>query len=947
VSAPEDTLDRIRLALADRYEILGEIGRGGMSVVFKAHDVRRESPVAVKTLRPELAARLGHDRFLREIQIESKLQHPNITPVYDWGEVEGVPYFVMPFVEGESLRQKLNREGALPVDEAVAIAHEVAGALDYAHRRGFVHRDIKPGNILLTSGHAVVTDFGIARAISEAGQAGKLTRTGESVGTPEYMSPEQLGGGGPLDGRSDVYSLACVMYEMLAGEPPFSGPSFAAIASKHLAAQPPQPSVIRSTLPGGLDGVIVSALAKVPADRPRTAVEFTEAVRAALISKEPSPPAPGRRRPRVVPLVLVGVLAVAGYLFSRLIGSEQPDLDDETVVVFPLVERGSRPAALETGHDIAIVLEAALVHADPLRFVDGWLWLDEAGRRDVTTVTAGEALRLARDRLAGWYIDGALISTLDSTTVMLWLHSSEDGRVVSEHSASGPRDAPAHQIALQSIRRLLPEIVDPGREIDLAPLMERQPGAVALWIQAQRQYRRSNFQSALDLYHRAIETDSSLVLAAVKGAQAASWTVQLGEAAQLIDVALKRKDLLPERYARFAEGLRAYLAGDSDAAVALLGEAVTADPGWAEAHMALAEVYYHLLPSPMETDSVAQTFGEPFFERALAVDPEFTPPLYHLAQMAIGRGDVVRANRLLQRYEQSDPERALIDELKLMLECVEDGPDATLLNQATGANPDVVLRAANMLAAKLSRPPCAEAAYRAILTTESVPRAQRWNAFVGMQGLLIAHGRDRDAMVLLDSAVNAGELGAHLVSLLEAGLSPEVEARGARAQVVAVRAFGERYEGAVDHFTRFALARWHARGGDLEVAESLATSLAEPTWMARALAARIALARRDTTEATARYRQLTADGRGLQWDLARSLGAERVQLAELLLAAGEFQAAHDVAARLDHPMIVSFLPYIPSSLAIRRDAMAAVRRQDLVSEYSQRLSLLGTEFTIR
>ncbi|MHC4769618.1 MAG: serine/threonine-protein kinase, partial [Planctomycetota bacterium] len=235
-----DTLEHLKAALADRYAIEREIGSGGMAVVYLARDLRLDRAVALKVLRPELAASLGVERFIREIEIAGKLNHPNILPLYDSGEADGLLYYAMPYVEGESLRDLLAREQQLPLDEALRITREVADALSHAHAYGVIHRDIKPENIMFQAGHAVVSDFGIARAVTEAGGE-KLTQTGVAVGTPAYMSPEQAAGVGTIDARSDVYALGCLLYEMLAGEAPFTGPTAQAIMARH--AMDPVPSL--------------------------------------------------------------------------------------------------------------------------------------------------------------------------------------------------------------------------------------------------------------------------------------------------------------------------------------------------------------------------------------------------------------------------------------------------------------------------------------------------------------------------------------------------------------------------------------------------------------------------------------------------------------------------------------------------------------------------------
>jgi eukaryotic-like serine/threonine-protein kinase len=262
--------------LAGRYTIERELGRGGTATVYLADDSKHRRSVAVKILRPEIAATVGPERFLREIEIAARLTHPHILPLHDSGETGDFLYYVMPFVSGESLRDRMRREGKLPVEDAIRITCEVADALAYAHAQGFVHRDIKPGNILLESNHAVVADFGIARALSQAGGV-DLTTSGLAIGTPLYMSPEQVAGGS-VDGRSDVYSLGCVLYEMLAGEPPFTGPNPSAVAAQQLADPPPTLSRSNSSVPPHVSSAVRTALAKRPEERFPDATQFARAL---------------------------------------------------------------------------------------------------------------------------------------------------------------------------------------------------------------------------------------------------------------------------------------------------------------------------------------------------------------------------------------------------------------------------------------------------------------------------------------------------------------------------------------------------------------------------------------------------------------------------------------------------------------------------------------------
>jgi len=269
--------ERLAVAVEGRYEILDELGRGGMSMVFEARDVRHDRTVAVKVLLPELAASVGAQRFLREIEIAAGLVHPHILPLYDSGDAGGLLYHVTPCVEGETLRDRLKRERYLSIEEAVRITAEVADALDFAHSHDVIHRDIKPENVLLSSRHALITDFGIARAITLGGGE-RLTETGMAVGTPAYMSPEQARGEAVLDGRTDIYSLACLTYEMLAGEAPLAGRSPQITMARRQSESPTSLTLLRETVPEVLDAVVLKALARLPADRYATAGQYGDAV---------------------------------------------------------------------------------------------------------------------------------------------------------------------------------------------------------------------------------------------------------------------------------------------------------------------------------------------------------------------------------------------------------------------------------------------------------------------------------------------------------------------------------------------------------------------------------------------------------------------------------------------------------------------------------------------
>ncbi len=316
------SLERLTASLADRYRIERELGAGGMATVYLADDLRHERKVALKVLRPELAAVIGAERFLKEIKVTANLQHPHILGLIDSGQVDGLLWYAMPFVEGESLRDLLQREKQLPIPEAVRISTEVAGALHYAHRHGVIHRDIKPENILLHDGSALVADFGIALAASTAGT--RMTETGMSLGTPHYMSPEQAMGEREITARSDVYALGCISYEMLTGDPPFTGSTAQAIVAKVLTERPHSPRSRRQTIPPHVEAAVLTALEKLPADRFATAAEFSAALAdrsyttTAMVAQAGGSPEGNRWRlvaaAMALGLVVMAVAAVAGWM---------------------------------------------------------------------------------------------------------------------------------------------------------------------------------------------------------------------------------------------------------------------------------------------------------------------------------------------------------------------------------------------------------------------------------------------------------------------------------------------------------------------------------------------------------------------------------------------------------------------------------------------------------
>jgi serine/threonine protein kinase/tetratricopeptide (TPR) repeat protein len=436
-------------ALEGRYVIEREIGNGGTAVVFRARDLRHDRLVAIKVLRPELARSLGTERFLREIRIAASLTHPHILPVHDsGGAAADVLYYVMPYVEGESLRSRLIREGALPMDDALRIARETADALAYAHSRGVVHRDIKPGNILLIGGHAVVADFGIATATGIGMDDETLTSPGLIIGTPAYMSPEQARGELVVDGRSDLYSLGCVLYEMLTGEPPFTGPSAHAVLARHSQDIPEPVRSRRASVPVEVEVAVDRLLEKLPADRYSTAAQFVAALPADSTEQT------GPRRRAAVSLRWSGIAAVLALIAVVVVARQPPKaaLDDSLYVVLPFRHRGETPAPLLKGDQCESLLHDALSRWRDVSVVDP-LWVSDArARTGDRPLTLETGLAMARVRGAGAMVTGEVWQVGDSVYVRGVLYDvGDNGQAVRQHTV---RIAPDLSDANKQFREL-------------------------------------------------------------------------------------------------------------------------------------------------------------------------------------------------------------------------------------------------------------------------------------------------------------------------------------------------------------------------------------------------------------------------------------------------------------------------------------------------------------
>jgi len=585
-----DLPTRLRTALADRYTLERELGRGGMATVYLAFDPKHRRRVAIKVLKPEVAAALGPERFLREIEIAAGLTHPHILPLHDSGEADGFVYYVMPFVEGETLRDRLEREPQLPSEEALAITREVAEALGHAHAHGVVHRDIKPENILFEGGHAVVSDFGIARAIT-ASAGGKLTETGIAIGTPGYMSPEQATGSERVDGRSDLYSLACVLYEMLAGEPPFTGPSAESVARQHVAAPAPHVSAMRPAVPPAVDQAIARALSKTPADRFATAAEFVEALAAPAQRVRET----GRRTSRLAVgagLAATLVAAAAGLLvLSRPHGTPAvAGSTDQSIAVLPFVNVSGAPQEEYLSDGISEELINALSKLPQLQVVARPSSFAFKGKNeDVRQI--GQALQVAT------VLGGSVRRAANRLRVTAQLTDARNGYNLWSETYDremGDVFAVEDEISHAIMRALQVHLVS-GDSLTLSRRPTRDVEAYELYLKGRYFYNEGGFapvQQALAYFQQALAHDSNYALAYAGLAdayQSLTASTYLGpregmaKARAAVLKALALEPTLADAHASLGDQLCVY-DWDASAAERELRRAIELNPSLANAH---------------------------------------------------------------------------------------------------------------------------------------------------------------------------------------------------------------------------------------------------------------------------------------------------------------------------------------------------------------------------
>ncbi|HEV7594141.1 MAG TPA: serine/threonine-protein kinase [Gemmatimonadaceae bacterium] len=931
----------------NRFEVGPDIGQGGMATVYRARDVVTGTTVAVKVMRDDIVPYAARARFAREIALTGAMRHAGILQVIAVGEVNGRPYYVMPYVEGRSLRERLADGHALAIGEAVQIAAKIGEALAYAHERSVIHRDIKPANILLNGDQPMLADFGIARAV-DALTADRLTESGVALGTAHYMSPEQASGD-KVDGRSDIYSLACVLYEMLVGMPPFGGATIQQVLARHATSPVPGLREVRGTIPIALEQVVLCALEKVPADRFASAEAFVTALRKAETATAGQRYARARRRPRRA-VLLVGALGVAAAAALVAIRTRAPPLDPNRVLVLPFFARGAEGVEGSVGEDAATIIGAAIDGVGSLRWVDGWRLLDANQRRDVGTLSAGATSALARRVNAGYVLGGRIVDRQDTVDVVVNLLDVAGDTVIASGKASASRGE-AWRAALRAVNGVLPRLMR-TRAVDAgAGWQDRSPKAVAAYLQGEAAYRRLQMPLALTRFREAIGYDSLLTLAALRGAQAATWSHLPREAGELARLALRHS--LSARDAHFARGLVAYVDGSADSSARELRRAIDVDSTMDIAWMQLGETYTHLLPRAGPLDSLTG-FA---LEHAYVLDSTGGPSVYHLAERRARAGDAAGTAALLAVVRVGNPDTLLLRQIELMQRCAASGQRPVDWSADARARPLPLVLAATKLAAGGGRLACAADAFGATLSLDTAATAaadgRRFAALIGLVGVRHAQGQPAKATAEIGRFVARWGAGNSLLvrqALVDPGLSAAARAV-ARADSARL---GADFSRSPFSNRLWLLGVWAARDGRLDAAAGAARELsrrADSTHnprdrrYAESVLAHAAIAAHDTARAFALLTPLVGASipdDELQWDESASMADERLLLAQLLFSRGDAKGALDVASVFDSTQPAVFLLYLTPSLELRIRAAQALGDDRLASRFRARLASMQT-----
>ncbi len=639
-----DQLAQLREALQDTYAVERPIGAGGMATVYLARDLKHGREVAIKVLRPELSASVGTDRFLREIEMAARLQHPHILAVYDSGAADGLLYYVMPFVEGESLRGRLDRDGKLPVEETIRLAREVASALDYAHSHGVVHRDIKPENILLFGGHAVVADFGVARAVDTGGP--QLTGMGMAIGTPSYMSPEQATAEAEVDGRSDQYSLACVIYEMLTAERAFGGPTVQSVFTKSISGPRPRVRKLRPDVPEDTDATLVRALDQDPAKRFPTATAFADALET---GRSGAYEAAARGSRRWMGVAAVAVLLLAAFVAWTALRGRPPVVEAaQRIAVLPFRASGADVELL--GEGLVDLLSTNLDGVGGIEAVEPRTVLQRWKERG-SSAALDDALAVAGDVDAGAVLLGSVIQTGQSVRLAADLYA-RDGSKLGHAQVDGPADSVLSLVDGLSLA-LMREVWrsnEPLPSLRVASMTTSSPAAMRDYLRGEQFYRRSEWDSAAAAYRDAVSDDSTFALAHYRLATTYGWigNFNAAEAEAAGEAAVRWSSRLPENDQTIIRAYRAFQRGEV-AASDTMRRYTAAHPDDVDGWYLLGESQFHRRSvQPMSAEALRAPF-----ERVIALDSSLAPAVIHPLDLALSHNDRATYQRLMPVLERS------------------------------------------------------------------------------------------------------------------------------------------------------------------------------------------------------------------------------------------------------------------------------------------------------
>jgi eukaryotic-like serine/threonine-protein kinase len=655
---------QLQEALGPGYRIERELGGGGMSRVFVAEDLSLAREVVVKVLASELSAGVSSERFRREIQVAAKLQHPHIVPLFSAGQRGELLYFTMPYVEGQSLRAKLSSSGEFTIPEVVNVVRDVASALAYAHKQGVVHRDIKPENVLLSGSHAVVTDFGVSKALSEAVNHSVLTSAGLALGTPAYMAPEQAAADPATDHRADLYALGILAYELLAGAPPFSTRSPAQMLAAQMAEQPEPISRRRSATPAPLAQLVMRLLEKRPADRPQSAEEVlreldtistpaaTGPVAMSVVSNSSELRGAGiHAKPWLLSAAAVVLIAVVGVVALKMRNGAAPSLDPNMLIIAPFRVAGADPSLAYLREGMVDLLAAKFTGeggpsaADPRTVMSAWTRRANSGQGDLSEA---DAVQVAERLGGGRLLLGGIVGTSKHFVLTASVLQVPSGRVSARATAEGPPDSLASVVERLAVSLLAGEA---SGESDLAKLMNTPMSALKAYLGGRAAYRRGDYETALQDFGRALEVDSSFAHAALAFAVAANWGGTDQQRERGVRLAWEGRSRLSSKdraYLELFAGPRYPILATPSELIAAGARAVTIASDNPEVWYEYGDVIYHLGPVIGMSGTFASAADA--FQRAIDLDPDFAAPREHLIDIAARDGDTARVRRLAAPY---------------------------------------------------------------------------------------------------------------------------------------------------------------------------------------------------------------------------------------------------------------------------------------------------------